>query len=340
MKGLIKFLFLFGILPVFLFTGCKDDDPALQESEFETLSKYIAQNDLDLPDLLNGWVLPGSGLNVNTTDYSIPDYYVIDLRSAADFNAGHIKDAHNTTLANVLVEAENAAGKPILAVCYTGQTAARAVGALRLMGFEAVSLKWGMSAWHPDHSGKWQSNATDIAHANWVRTGEPPALGTFNDPVFATNKVTGKEILQARVQYALNKSGWGVNKNDVLANPSNYFIINKWPLDSWNTYGHINGAYRIDEDLVLEKLNHVNPAMTNVVYCYTGQTSAITTMWMDVLGFDSKSILFGVNGINHSELKVGTVGGGAKKSWKGSGSGSELNFGYYDSTGNFFSPAN
>ena len=55
-----------------------------------------------------------------------------------------IKDAHNVSLANIIDEAPNAGTKPILVVCYTDQTAGRAVGLLKLMGFNAKSLKWGM----------------------------------------------------------------------------------------------------------------------------------------------------------------------------------------------------
>ena len=339
MKRLIKILFLVGILPVFLFTSCKDDDALLEDTEFEILSKYMAQNDLDLPDVLSGWVTSGGGLTIDPVDFSIPDYYIIDIRGAADFDAGHIKDAHNTSLPNVLTEADKANGKPILVVCYTGQTAARAVGALRLMGYNAKSLKWGMSAWHSDFD-KWTPNAGDYASPNWLRTGEPPARQTFADPNLVTNKTTGPEILKARVEFALNKSGWGLNKVDVLANPANYFIANKWPIESWNAYGHINGAYRIDEGMILEGLNFFDPNKPAVIYCYTGQTSAISSMWMDVLGYDAKSLKFGVNGINHSEMVVGDAGSAHKKSWKGEGSGSVLNLGYYDSSGTLHSPEN
>lgn len=51
----------------------------------------------------------------------------MDIRSAVDFDNGHIKGAVNVPLANILTAAPNAGTKPILVVCYTGQTAARAV---------------------------------------------------------------------------------------------------------------------------------------------------------------------------------------------------------------------
>ena len=112
------------------------------------------------------------------------------------------------------------------------------------------------------------------------------------------------------------------------------------PIASWDAYGHINGAYRIDEELNINGLKYLDPSATIVTYCYTGQTSAITTAWLHALGYNnSKSLMFGVNGINHSDLVVGTAGSAHKKSWKGEGSGSENNFGYYDSDGNFFGPS-
>jgi rhodanese-related sulfurtransferase len=73
-----------------------------------------------------------------------------------------------------------------------------------------------------------------------------------------------------------------------------------------------------------------------VTYCYTGQTSSITTAWLQVLGFDNaRSLSFGANGIVHSAMVNTSV---KAKCWKGEGSGSEMNFGYYDGNGNMHSP--
>ena len=329
MKSLFRLLLIIGILPMLFLTSCKEDTVDPQVAEFETLSKYMAQNALDLPDVLSGWVTSGSGLNVDQTDYSVSDYYIIDLRSAEDFAAGQIKDAHNTSLINILDEAKNANGQPILVVCYTGQTAGRGVAALRLMGYEAKSLKWGMSGWHSNFAGKWNANAGDFDHANWLRTGDPKPLESFNDPILNTYETVGSDILEARVQSVLQNSSWLIGKEELLGNPSNYFVINKWPVESWNEFGHVNGAYRIDETLNLEGLNNIDPAATSVVYCYTGQTSAISTFWLDVMGYNVKSLKFGANSIVHSELLVGTAGNAPKKSWLGAGSGSEMNYGYY-----------
>ncbi len=338
MRSLIKYLLIFGLFSTFLFTSCKEDAVEPTVDEFSTLAQYLVNNNLDMNDLLSGWVSAAGGLNVDANDYAVPDYYVIDLRAADDFDAGHIKDAHNTTLANVLLEAENANGKPILAVCYTGQTSARATAALKLMGYDAKSLKWGMSGWHGNFAGPWENNVADVSSPNWIKSGDPVANQEFSYPSFKTGFTNGADILKARVDLMLNQSGWSVNSADVLANPNNYFVNNKWPIEAWDAYGHVAGARRINEDVEVSGLKWLDPSQKILTYCYTGQTSSITAAWLNVLGYDALSMKFGVNSINHAELKVGTAGDAHKKSWKGEGSGSINNFGYYDNNGNFFGP--
>lgn len=338
MKKLISLVFIAILLPLFTITSCRKTEEETK-SEYTTLTEYTTANNLDLSDILTGWVKPGSALTIDATDYSIEGYYIMDFRKATDFAVGHIKDAHNVAFTDLLTAAPADKTTKILCVCYTGQTAARATGFLRMAGYaNAACLKWGMAAWHQDFEAKWESNATDYSSTNWVETGTPVAIATFSDPSFSTGKTDGAAILEARIQKAIGLD-WTISKTDVLGNPSNYFINNKWPQVSWDAYGHINGAYRINEDLLVSGLKNLNPEETVVTYCYTGQTSAITTAWLHVMGFDkAKSLLFGANGIAHTKLKIGDVGSAHAKSWKGDGSASVLNKGYYDSDNNLHLP--
>jgi rhodanese-related sulfurtransferase len=338
MKKLISLLFIAALLPLLTLTSCREPEPETK-ADYTVLTEYVTSNSLDLSDILTGWVKPGSALTISDTDYAIADYYIMDFRKAADFNTGHIKAAHNVAFANLLTAAPTDKNTKILCVCYTGQTAARATGFLRLAGYKnAATLKWGMAAWHQDFQAKWETNAVDYASPNWVETGTPVANATFSDPTFSTGKTEGADILNARIQTAMGFE-WTISKTDVLGTPSDYFINNKWPQVSWDEYGHIKDAYRINEDLLISGLKNLNPDEKIVTYCYTGQTSAITTAWLQVMGFDkAKSLLFGANGIAHTKLVVGAVDGGKKKSWKGEGSASVLNKGYYDSTDTLHPP--
>lgn len=338
MKSLIKLLLWLGIVvPALVLTSCKEDTTTIDQSEFDVLTEYMAQNSLDLADVLDGWVKPGTAITVEAADdYLVDDYYVIDLRGADDFNTGHINGAVNATLGNILDVAPAANGKPILVVCYTGQAAARAVGFLRLLEYEAYSLKWGMSAWHSNFAGKWENAVADLSHSNWLATGNPAELRTFTAPNITTGETEGRAILEARIRTLLS-TDWTLTNPNVLDNPGNYFINNKWSQASFDAFGHIQGAYRFDvaDGLGLAGLDRLDPGAEIVTYCYTGQTSAITGAWLQALGFtNAKSLKFGVNAISHTAL----LNGKAKNAWGGDGSASFLNYGYVDSDGNVYNP--
>lgn len=73
---------------------------------------------------------------------------VVDIRKAEDFGVGHIAGAVNLPFGANMQEsfADLPAGKLVVA-CYTGQTAGQTVAILRELGYDAVSLKSGMTAW-------------------------------------------------------------------------------------------------------------------------------------------------------------------------------------------------
>ena len=92
------------------------------------------------------------------------------------------------------------------------------------------------------------------------------------------------------------------------------------------------------EDLKIDNLKNIDPAKTCLVYCYTGQTSSITAAWLEVMGYNTKSLGFGSNRIVYTKLKGIDVDKAKTKAWKGEGSGSAVNFGYYDAAGALHAP--
>jgi rhodanese-related sulfurtransferase len=266
-------LFLLSIACLVLATSCKKvtDDPIVDTSSYTTLTTYMVNNNLDLPAVLNSWIVGAPALaDVQTF---INTYDIIDLRSAQDFAAGHIEGAVNSTLANVLTAAANTT-KPILVVCYTGQTAGHAVVALRLSGYPTAKvLKWGMSGWRADLSGPWANSTGDIAvgNPNWLNTPNLATPTTFADPTLTVTG-TGAQMLQARVTEMLNGGFNGVNSADVLATPSNYFINNYWAQADVDAHGHIAGAYRIlPLSIAGGEMKNLDPSEVVVTYCWTGQ---------------------------------------------------------------------
>jgi len=60
-----------------------------------------------------------------------------------------------------------------------------------------------------------------------------------------------------------------------MVTPSSTASNSKWSTGSWDAFGHITGAYRIDERLNIANLKNLDPSTTMITSCYTGQTSDI-----------------------------------------------------------------
>jgi rhodanese-related sulfurtransferase len=281
------------------FTSCKDDSTEdVKVDEYALLSDYMKANNLDLDKMATGFVVPAPADSVASIAF-LSAKYVMDIRSATDFAAGHVNGAINVPFANILTEAAKAT-KPILVICYTGQTATYASTLLRLYGYpDAASLKWGMSGWNAKYD-KWTANCKDLTtSASWNTTATEAS--TYASPVLSTGKTTGLEILKARVEAVVAAGSKSIAPADVLAAPANFYVNNYISADHYAGFGHVAGAVRIQPLLLADNsIKKLNPAKEIVTYCYTGQTSGVVSSWINVLGYNGKSMLWGLNGVTYT----------------------------------------
>lgn len=315
MKNLLRYAIILAILPVIYLSSCKEEKPEAT-NVYQTLKAYMITDSLDLPKMLTSWVVDPKSTNmggfVDSLTGTATKYHVFDFRSATDFAAGHIPGAINVVLKDVLTTAANYTDKPILCVCYTGQTAGQACMALRLSGYKnAVVLKWGMAGWNPQFKTPWISNSgfevadngnKAVGHANWVTT-TTASPSPFADPSILSTKTTGAEIMAERVQAILDGGFAPADGTAVLAAPADYAIYNYWSEADYTGMGHFAGAFDVPT-IALANVTVFDPARECLVYCYTGQTSSMVTFWMNVLGYNTKSIGFGANRMIYPVLKA------------------------------------
>jgi rhodanese-related sulfurtransferase len=80
----------------------------------------------------------------------LSDFFILDIRRPADFCAGHINGAVNIPF-ELVAKPENLIrlphDKPILVVCYTGHTASQINSILNMLGYNAWTLRFGMTSW-------------------------------------------------------------------------------------------------------------------------------------------------------------------------------------------------
>ncbi len=311
--------YLLFILPLLIFqTGCSKDDPVAPEpavNEAQVLAEYLEANG----DYLNVTAPAIIGADeVRTRQLADPSkLYIIDVRTAADFTGkGYIAGAKNVALKDIVAHVKglaNAASfERIVVVCYSGQTSGYAVSLLRLLGYTNVfSVKFGMSAWNKEVANSWApaigNNFTTFVTTPFAK----PAKGEL--PVLKTGKKTGKDILEARINELLASADpFGdvrIDRTVVTPNLGNYFLLNYWPIAHYNL-GHLNGAIQYEPRSSLKLANDLKTLPTNrtiVVYCYTGQTSAATSTILKVLGYDAKSLMFGVNALNYDWMRTNVL---------------------------------
>ena len=306
-------LILIGLLlvPTLFLTSCdKGDDlapGAIAEPTFTILKDYMEDNSLDIDKVIvndagQKFVVGAPELADYDADAFKATYYIMDIRSADAFAASHIDGAVNVAFGDILTEAANAGSKTILVVCYTGQTACYATALIRMYGYpNAQALKWGMTGWSED-TDSWTSNIGDVGSdsGNWS-FGSAPALDIYDEPVLTSLSVDGAEILRKRVEDVVAAGFKTAANADVIASPSNYFINNYFIDVDYTGFGHIDGAYKIlPLTLADGEYRNLDPSAKIATYCYTGQTSAVVTACLNVLGYDAYSLTFGMNGLSHS----------------------------------------
>jgi rhodanese-related sulfurtransferase len=307
MNELKKLFYLLLIIPIlFINTGCSDDDNGGTEpvpvNEAEVLVKYLEDAG---GNPVAGFPKMIKSSDVFTNINTGADQYIIDIRSATDYAAGHIQGAVNVPSTDVLThyKANNLSTKETVVIaCYSGQTAAWVTGLMHTAGYTNVKdMKWGMSSWNAATSGSWVNNIGNTRASELVTTATPK--GAAGDlPTLETGLENPQEILEARVA-AVFAEGFNPAKTsngDVFGNLAGFYIVNYWSTDHYN-WGHIPGAmqYTPGTDLgYTTSLTTLPTDQTVAVYCYTGQTSAHVAAYLRVLGYDAKSILFGVNAMN------------------------------------------
>jgi rhodanese-related sulfurtransferase len=298
--------------------GCGDDDGGTKPgvSEFDKLTT--------LGDTYFSSYTTPSGLPVNTVASSVyanlidgnaaNDPYILDWRSDAHFALGHIQGAVNVSLANFAsVVSGIPAGKTVVNVCYTGQSASYATALMNMLGHDAQNLKFGMCGWTSDTSvnlDKWETSLSND-YAAWLTQTPFTTTATMTNPVLNTGKSDPEEILLARATAA----GWKTMSIASLYGDLNagkagdYFIINYFNSAEYDA-GHIPGAVRFQPNQDLKanaKLLNIPTDKKVVVYCFTGQTSAQVVAYLNALGYDAYSLLYGVNAICHDNSTICTT---------------------------------
>ncbi len=240
---------------------------------------------------------------------------VIDIRSKDDYESGHINGAYNVPAADLINFLNNinvSTYQNIVLVCYSGQTATYNAELLRMLGYKNVfSMAYGMAGWNRDFSDIFKRNIS-AKYINQISRVDVPLPEKSSLPDLEIGLPL--DVLRNRVVEAmsLKPSEYLVSADQVFAGPEKYFIIDLRRPEHYKI-GHIPGAVNIrpNELLLSEKLEYLPKNKPIVLYCYHGYTSAATTAYLRVLGYEAYSLKFGyhsfMDGILNKRIDFNTA---------------------------------
>jgi len=201
--------------------------------------------------------------------------YILSVRGAEDFEKGHIARAFNIPWAAGMQESFNTIpkDKTIVVYCYTGQTAGQTTAALRMLGYDAVSLNGGMGMEANAPSG-WANKGFEVFEG----TGLEGIVNSYFADKPDNNYKIGQDAFIELVNSEEDMFVLDIRQADVYAE------------------GHIKGAVNAPWGTAIsDNLDMIPSDKPVYVYCYTGQTAGQTVALLNFAGIDAKSVNLGWN---------------------------------------------
>jgi len=200
-------------------------------------------------------------------------YYLLSIRQEDAFEKAHIQGANLLPYAKGMQEGFDTIpmDEKVVVYCYSGQTAGQTVAALRLLGYDAVSLKGGMGV---------GANAP----LGWSNKGfvvESPTTVAVMD--YFTN-----------MPDHIYKIGQADFVEKVL-NGDDMFVIDMRSADDYAN-GHIDGSVNINFNTMMsDNLLNIPQDKEVFIYCYSGQTAGQAVATLNIAGINARSVNLGWN---------------------------------------------
>jgi len=287
-------------------TEIKEITPSYtQVNEYEAVLEYMKKagypmQDDDIPPLVDAAEIQDAP----------DDFYIIDLRPAAEYEIGHIAGARNMAKDSLMELIYSKAPKYqyIALVDNDGQHSTYIASLFRMLGFDNVkAMKWGMSAWNKKYAKEgWSKNVSQKYSGKLETSSNKKPENSAQKPSIQTGKSTVDEILKSRIHTLLSeeKTASFIEADEVYNHLNNYFIISYQAEEDYKN-GHIPGTfhYKLKKSFIPESnLNSLPAEKTICMYCYSGPNTASTVAWLRLLGYDAKSILYGANGFMQGKI--------------------------------------
>jgi len=293
-------------------TKCFDNETASMDYEFElTPNIFVPKEEPGAEPIgfdaihegISGYLNSGSTWNIKAEDLFLllndedtgNDPFIISVCTPEDYAKGHIPGAVNIAFGDIVKNGTLNAlpkDKKIVVYCYTGQSGSQATAMLGALGFDAINLLHGMSAWTKDTEVAPKRFTPETAKDYAFETTPNEASDDYPYPTIdksvkgAAQAYTSAKNIKAEDLFLL--------LNDDATSNDPFIVSFRKPEDY--AKGHIPGAVNIGFTDLAKKdtLANLPPDRPIVAYCYTGQTGSQATALLNMLGYDATNLLYGM----------------------------------------------
>jgi rhodanese-related sulfurtransferase len=299
-KDWLRILLIFSVVLLLfalpMLSACNGGNGEQEEEEEEEEEEEVSEFDIVM-EAVEAYLADKAG-NMKASDLFLliaedNAPYIVSVRSAAHYDAGHIPGAVNVAFGDWDEIPED---EEILVYCYTGQSASFTAALLGVLEYDVQNLLHGMCAWSTDpavtiskcfDAGTHQGDYTVETTANTVTISyDYPEL----DNTTSNNEAV---IIEAAVATVSPKYITASDLNLKIAEDEEMTIISCRSATDY-AGGHIPGAINIGITSLLDNLDKINPDAPVYVYCYTGHTAAQMASLLNLLGYDAYSLKFGM----------------------------------------------
>ena len=291
-KGLVIFLTILMVLS--LVVGCapkpvtepiQDPAPQPEPPKFdkeaylvEETAKYFAA----IPD--NNNMIPAKDM-MELIEGNPGAVLAIDIRAAEDYAKGHVPGAINIPLMTIGENLERLPkNRQLFMICYSRQTSGQTVGALKFLGFNAISMASGMNNWPADLGDKLVTDEVALPS---------PVAPTLNEQEQAKWDAVKNYFAQMPTSWYMIPPADLHSTNE--SNPDAIFILDHRAPEYFDK-DHIEGAVNIPWKQIGNNYDKLPKNRPVYVTCYSGQTAGQSIALLRIAGFNAISLRGGMNG--------------------------------------------
>lgn len=293
-----------------LFQCCIDDNITLPLSgDLNPTAEMLVYFEAN-GDFANSYEAPAV-VNAEEVFANLNSYHIIDIRQPEDFAAGHIDESVNIPFIGLYnyLEQLNASTYPkIILVSKNGQSSAYFTCLLRIAGFDNVyTMNFGLAAWNEYFADEWLNViGDDPLISNYTNNSLPKSDYTTLPEITFENPEAPIEVrISQRIQKIISE-GFSVgiqSKRGLFLSESDYLVcygISDLYYAPQHGPGHNPAAILYVPDPVFDlrssrSLQTLPNDKSIIIFDENGQMGACMTAYLRVLGYNTKTLLFGGN---------------------------------------------